>query len=433
MDTSRFIFGRNRAEEFPRDVWNRFVVPLFYDQLNFQEQTKALVIEGGRGCGKTTLLNYFCHPTRFSPERVDKLTESDLSYIGLYYRADTNFLSGLQGDSHSAPDFLAAFKHSLAYNIAIEVVESLESINQTDKRLKRLGKLDTLDFEHLGQLFNCDLGRTLSDFKKKLKSLKAQLASWLNNPGQIARPVFLPPQEFVVALIEYIREQLPYLANSSFAVFIDEYENLLDYQKRVINTLLKHGQRPLLYNIAMKRYGFSIRDTTGPEQLQDIHDFTTIDLELYLEKGFDLFAGELLLFKLLEQIPELKDDLPIDPVILRSSEKASIERRRDDAYRKCVLSYAGRVLPRQTERDLAAIVFDDQRLKGRLLENLKKGLARWRSPLAVDRFVRETNPQLTLVASALLARRKEKPESILQDMDAFERHEPSRFTTVAAD
>lgn len=52
MDNIQFSFGRNRAEEFPRDVWNRFVVPLFYEKLNFQEQTKALIIVGGRGCGK---------------------------------------------------------------------------------------------------------------------------------------------------------------------------------------------------------------------------------------------------------------------------------------------------------------------------------------------------------------------------------------------
>ncbi|MBD4821265.1 hypothetical protein GUG04_09120, partial [Xanthomonas citri pv. citri] len=77
----------------------------------------------------------------FSPmQPEDSIVE--VSYVGLYYRADTNFLAGLQGDEHSDKVYLNAFKHSLSYNIAMELAESLESINCTDARRERFGRLD---------------------------------------------------------------------------------------------------------------------------------------------------------------------------------------------------------------------------------------------------------------------------------------------------
>jgi hypothetical protein len=431
MDNVQFVFGRNRAEEFPRDVWNRFVVPFFYERLQFHQQTKALVIVGGRGCGKTTLLNYFSHPTQFSPERSEHLNKEDLRYIGLYYRADTNFLSGLQGDSHTHHEFLAAFQHSLAYNIAMEMVASLESINQTGPRQTRFGRLDTLDFSKLGKPFGYDFGKSLADFKRDLKALKSQLASWLNNPERIEKPVFLPPEVFLEVLIDFLKDSLDYLKDSSFAVFIDEYENLLEYQQRFINGLLKHGKYPLLYNIAMKRNGFSTRKTSGPESLQDIHDYHQVDIEELLEEDFNLFASELLLFKLLEQKPSLSDELPIDPAVLRSSELTAITNRRREDYRKEVLAAAAKVLPRLTEREIAAQAIADSRIRGKLLENIKRGLNTWHSKLDPTEFVRPSVPGASIVTSALLNRGKEHPDMVLQELKALEAGRNNRFTSSA--
>jgi hypothetical protein len=90
------VFSKNRSEETKEDIWADFVVPPFLNELGIKTQSKAIVIIGGRGCGKTTLLRYFCHATQFSPKRPN-VPQADLAHIGLYWRADTNFLNSFAG------------------------------------------------------------------------------------------------------------------------------------------------------------------------------------------------------------------------------------------------------------------------------------------------------------------------------------------------
>lgn len=46
---------RNRAEEYGFDLWKEFVVPPYFLSLKTLKSEKPLIIEGGRGSGKTML------------------------------------------------------------------------------------------------------------------------------------------------------------------------------------------------------------------------------------------------------------------------------------------------------------------------------------------------------------------------------------------
>ena len=100
----------NRTEELGFDVWDRFVIPPRLNISEWGQTRKPRVIVGGRGCGKTMLLRYLSHESAFSPSRPS-LDQSTLEHIGIYWRADTQFASLLQGRGH--PDHLwrAAFGH----------------------------------------------------------------------------------------------------------------------------------------------------------------------------------------------------------------------------------------------------------------------------------------------------------------------------------
>jgi hypothetical protein len=45
--TLQSVCTKNRAEELGHDVWQHFVIPLFFDQLDVQTATKPWVIIGG--------------------------------------------------------------------------------------------------------------------------------------------------------------------------------------------------------------------------------------------------------------------------------------------------------------------------------------------------------------------------------------------------
>src|SRR5438132_2804154 len=90
LNPLKAVFAKNRTEELGYDVWEQFVIPPFYDQLDLEAAKKPRVIVGGRGCGKTMLLRYLSHQTAFSPKRP-AIPKSALGHIGLYWRADTQF------------------------------------------------------------------------------------------------------------------------------------------------------------------------------------------------------------------------------------------------------------------------------------------------------------------------------------------------------
>src|SRR5689334_13985150 len=80
----------NRAEEFGNDVWDHFVLPPFFNQLDLTTTFQPRVILGGRGSGKTMLLRYLSHESTFSKTRTTFDTGA-LEHIGLYWKIDTQF------------------------------------------------------------------------------------------------------------------------------------------------------------------------------------------------------------------------------------------------------------------------------------------------------------------------------------------------------
>lgn len=420
-------YAQNRAEEQPKDIWREFIIPPYFDELPVPEQRKALVFEGGRGCGKTTLLRYLCHQTQFSRAR-DDLAEDDLKYIGLYLRADTNFLVAMSGgESGDATLWHRAFSHWLACSLSLELVAALNSINCTPERRQRFGQLTEIDFSAL-RAFDAELGVDITALRNTLLARRDSLTAWINNIDTQPHPVFLPGKEFVRRAVEIVQDALPYLAEGTVAVFIDEYENLLDYQQQIVNELIKHGEPPLLFNIAVKRNGLNNPSTRGSESIQSIQDYRIINIEDALERDFELFAAELLFFRLAERAPELTPVLPIDVVQLRDPERLH-ERLGQRDYREKILTAASRVFPRLAERALAEHTVSDPLLRQQLLHNIETGLKKWGSVIPPERFIDDQPPEAALVCGAILNRHTEAPEGLLTELAALQRGDANRFTS----
>lgn len=429
--THRFpdVFSKNRNEESREDNWADFVVPPFLNDLGIKSQSKAFVIMGGRGCGKTTLLRYFCHATQFSPRRPG-LHDDDLAHIGLYWRADTNFLNSFAGGEQTPETWRAAFEHLLACELGKEIIRSLHSLNCNPERQGQYGHLDDIDLSVVRD-FDETLGSSLLELEKSLQRSRTGLAMWVNNLDTRPKPIFLPAESFLRALAGTLKQQLPYLADSTFAVFIDEYENLRDEQQRFINGLLKHGSPPLIYNIAMKRNGWQTKKTIGPESIQEISDYRVIDLEEDLADDFDLFAAELLFFRLAEHEPDLLDKLPIVPDQLRSVEHID-QRYKSREYHDRVTAAAEKMLPRVGERAAAQEILGDSKLRERLAAKIKEALQKRGSKLDPARFIDDSFPETSVLMPALISRPREEPDGLLAEVDAMRSGADSRLSVNGA-
>lgn len=424
MDTQlkrlRSVFAKNRAEELGYDVWEYFVVPPFYDRLDLHEARKPRVIIGGRGCGKTMLLRYLSHHSAFSPKR-QFASAPDIDHIGLYWRADTQFGRLMTKRGVADDVWECAFGHLLALVLGIEVLESVGSIAHSHHDGLDASALQDFDYSAL-RGFGIELPAELASLLSALRRKLDEFETWVRNVRTSDIPRFLPDTKFVTRLIAITKAQCPALDSTVYLAFIDEYENLHEYQQRQINTWLKHSEPPLVFNIAMKRNGFRTTRTVGDESIVDMADYRTHDLDAYLLEGFPVFATEVLLLHLaLAGI----DPSPVTVERLRDPEK--LGERQDAEYKDGVLRRAREIFPGISTSSMAITVMDDTALRRRLENRIRKALASRESKLPAERFIRAEFPEASVTTLALLNRPRLAIEDVEREFDLLERAEPNRF------
>lgn len=416
-------FAKNRAEELGLDLWGKFVVPLFFHKLALDDVRKPLLFEGGRGCGKTTLLRYLSHRTQLSERR--KLTQENLpKQIGLYLRADTQYLRTYRGDWQNDQEWQMVFEHSLCLMIVAELLSALQLLATGPDRVDIFPGIQSLSLAAL-QDFDPDAPSGLTEAITFIDRRQNQLAMWLNNPESVAKPLRLPLKRLLLALIRSVREQVPTIANVDFFVFIDEYENLLPGQMRQINTFLKHSEPPLIFHVAAKRHGMSNRATLGNEQLQEPDDYRRVDVEEFLAPEFDLFAAELFCFRLLKKNICL-DNCPVTEELL-CDEQSVVKRQSDPDYRKAVKGFVESILPGLSNEEAASYVLTDSALRGRLQKAIESALQARKSQVDPAAFIRSDSPQASICVPALLHQGKDADE-ILKELAAHANGGVSKFS-----
>ncbi len=418
-------FIKNRTEELGYDVWEQFVVPPFFNSLDLKEARKACVIIGGRGCGKTMLLRYLSHQSSFSPKR-SFIPDDAISHIGLYWRLDTQSANVMHGRNLPDDIWVSAFNHFLAIEIGIQILQSIQSIAKSASKSLSINDLSKLSFDTLSTFdkkFTGGLDTVLKAFEEKLTIFEM----WLSNVRTIEKPVFLSGKGFLKTLISQIKEQLLTLKEAIFFVYIDEFENLIKYQQRIINTLIKHSESPLIFNIAMKRNGFVTRKTMGEESITDIADYRKYDLEDLQSNNFSLFAAEVAFLNLaLAGIEEV----PINIEQLRDTN--TIRERDESAYREMVLTRIRSIFPSFSHRELAQTVFDEKLYFNKLKKSLEQALKKRNSKLPVESFIRSEQQQASIVTTALLYRQNLEPEKIIRELDLLTEGKDNCFTGSTA-
>lgn len=416
------IFSKNRAEELGYDVWEYFVVPPYFDKLDLNDATKPRVIIGGRGCGKTMLLRYLSHQSTFSKKR-EFFKETELPHIGLYWKVDTQFANAMTLRDVPTDKWNSAFNHFAALIISIDVLESLESIVNSKSHYVANEELINLNFDSL-KYFDQNLNLSYENLLGYLKGQLWLFVGWVNDVRKQKEPLFLPGVQFIKAVIEIITNQINSLKDAKFFVYVDEFENLLDYQKYIINTWLKHSELPLIFNLAVKRNAFDKRDTLGTEMISDVNDYRSIDLESYLfEDSFEVFSAEILLLKLsLSKIFES----PIDINLLRNPDK--LDFRKDTIYKDTVLTTAKSLFPYFTQKELAIQVFKDKVLSKKLFNKIERALMYKKSKINPKTLFRADYAEATIIIPSLIFRKKLPMIEIQKEFQKLLMGKENRFT-----
>lgn len=422
------VFAKNRAEELPDDLWNEFVLPLDFEEVSIKDKKKSSVLVGGRGTGKTMFIKYHCHATQFSPKRKN-LDTSALNFIGIHFRPDTSFTPNIN-EKWVGESWESAFNSVLSISILIEFTKLANNI--VNSTIKSNELIDSVTRFMLPKPICTQLkipSCQLINAEECLQDSLFELTNWVRLPTSETPPVNLDLKQTILLLIQKLKRQVKYFDASIFHIFIDEFENLDDKQQRVINSWLKHGQDPLLFSIAHKKYADVTRKTKTKERLEERDDYRLVDVEkLYYDpdkpRNFEILAAELVLLKMIEF-----EDLEVSRnLVAKYSDISSIVERKKNAYQLLVRKQMLRIFPSRSFSEIALEVIRDGSLSGKLKKNLiidalKKNKAR---SFSVEDFFDENYPEASIVNGVLLHRSRTDFRELKSEFDKLRRGEESQ-------
>ncbi|WP_207260550.1 hypothetical protein [Pseudomonas sp. GW101-3H06] len=413
---------KNRSEHLGKDVWSDFVIPRFFNRVPLIS-TMPIRLEGGRGSGKTMLLRYLSYHSQFSGDRK-KLPENAADSVGLYWKADTQFLRIMQKRSLSDEDWSPVFDHYLNLRLGLEVLSSIKLIANSAYEAVDKVSLTNVIFE--GAL---DFGFENTSFEGVLKEIGSRIRKTdtiIQNVSGIDTLEKLPVS-FLHYLVESAKEQIPGLEQTVFSVYIDEYENLLNYQQRIINTRIKHSEPPLIFNIAIKLNGMSETQTLSDERLENKADYAIVNLDAEIERsGFDDFVSEIFLKKLSEASPTIAKELKID--LNACSNPDNLEYRFSAEYRRHCREIVEGIFPGRSHQDLADEIFETSRYYNKLTSEIERALIMRHSSLKAEDFILQNYRKASIVCSSLLYRRNLDPEKIKAELDKLVSNIDNKFT-----
>ncbi len=276
-------FRANRAEQMT-DLW-KYYVPF----PGLDETGKPLVVQGGRGSGKTMFFQCNSWRQRYSQIEKDKKPITalfeDYDFIGIYYRVDTTFVSSMC--NREEKQWNPVFETYLSICILQDVLDLLICLNNKIT----ISKTESEKFcETFSKKFNSS--RTIHD----LCSFRAETESYLDIIEDKINGIDDKSNtslRWVNAhrIINDICNTFNHLLQKDllFKIFIDEYETLQEYQQRIVNTLIKHSSLPVVFNIGLRPHGMKTNETiSNTETIEAPHDYESLTLGIDSSSYLDI-------------------------------------------------------------------------------------------------------------------------------------------------
>ncbi len=394
-------FSKSRAEEYPSDLWGMFVIPPNYDEYAcLFNYSRAVMIEGGRGSGKTMFLRYHCHQTRFSHKR-SKISSEELKHVGLYFRPDTDFCSMI--NYYNFDDgWKNVFTHYVTINLIREFFSAIKSISNTVFEDISF-EYDLLELKTPKSLKKAIVGfpNTYKGLEDYHKELSANFNLWVNDVESFDKPALLEPRTILNHLIDGLVSNSDELNDLSFYIYIDEFENLSSDQQGVMNNWMKHGQSPLIFNAAYKKGARVNRETSSYEQLVLRNDYRVVDLEKFTSSEFRIFAAEVLCLKLTETV-NVEGYFTLRKYLC---DENHMSKRTSDKYQGDNLDLAKLVLPDLSYKEIAANIIKEPTLRKRVEKFLVLPCLVNDEGFKVKDFIDNNYPEESLINGLLLNRK----------------------------
>ena len=356
-----------RMEYKSRDfsVLKSFVVPPYINNNDLAKIEQSLIVEGGRGCGKTMYIRYFSHWTQFDNGNKN-VSKEDLDVIILYWKPDTVFCRAMSQNWLEEKNARLFFLSLTALEILKELLFSITNISNHFPEIKIalesnkpfLQSLELIFGEHISNIeaaINC--------VEKNIYTVEISI-----NSNNIEDVIKTDPKALLNMLVPLIRKACPGLSKSVFKIFVDEFENLATFQQKIINSYRKHSDALLSWNVAHKRNANVTSETEGDENIQESDDYMTILLDEALnDDEYRFLAAEIFILNLYNVGLRCNKTM-ISPEKLGN--RNELTSRFDEKYKTEVNEIVSRIFPTPTIKELAEIAISNKAASKKIIDKL---------------------------------------------------------------
>ncbi|ALS97098.1 hypothetical protein [Lacimicrobium alkaliphilum] len=356
--------ARMEQQNESNSVYNRFVVPFFIDQCDLRKISHSIALEGSRGSGKSTYIQYFSHATRFDKARIN-VSKEELDAIVLYWKPDTAFCQGLKKEwlNEKAEYF---FNAHMGYSILLELNSLIDKLFYHFPEVKTHLDNGKCFFNRVSKVLKKEV-RSTNEIKNVVDEYNYELSTKIN-PPVIDGVLSLIPQKMFIYLMDGLKQDTLLLEHTKIKIFVDEFELLSNDQQAIINTYRKESTNVYCWNVAYKANAKPSVQTSSNQWLQTPDDFRVENLDSLILSDYKLYAAEIFLLTL--QNAGLSTDLIIEPIFL--GDRRNIEHRKKAEYRDAVLSLIRNILPTPSIENLSAMALSLNSVKNKITEALSK-------------------------------------------------------------
>jgi hypothetical protein len=268
------------------------------------KETMNLVFMGGRSTGKSMFLRYWSYPVQFRKAQNENKKLRDIikenKGIGFYFRMDGPALKGFQNYGLSEEHWAAVFTHYFELLVGREYLEvikilkdegSIETSLMNDVFLPKLcEQLDLPSFVSIEEV--------LKEFNNKIKCVDRfrDNAPFNKKEFKVEGTAF-GSGAICFKIAELIKALIPLFKNTNIIILLDEYENFLEYQQVIINTLLKFTRPQIKFRIGMRLEGFRTTKVLSEKEdfIKETREYRKIVFEdiLNLDKGYRGFLFDI--------------------------------------------------------------------------------------------------------------------------------------------
>jgi hypothetical protein len=351
---SKNPFRRVRAEYFHDDydlIGLAFAEPE-KEKYEMLQESKPIIIFGGRGSGKTMLLKSLIPDVLFSRLKVKTFKEAKnrgVNFLSVYFKLKKGSLliydyhpilemgfqkTGLTKDYELYKNLMDKLKKSeiedepvltagvnAAWTLTLNELnlKILKTIMQTLQRLQEKRSIDIdrkLEEDIIELVFRKLSGReddsfkTISDLEKYIDSELRKIEEYLQN---LAIPFTTPTAnwcrtglEFLDELCGLLSETIPDLNGIRFFMLFDEFENLRPFQQIIINEWIKTSHNFVIKLTAKFEGQYTMMTNQSTQPLQDGQDYFSYELDYDLSDEKRRAAYQNLLLRISQKLLEIE-------------------------------------------------------------------------------------------------------------------------------